>query len=303
MRKRALIIGVTGGFGHHVAHSLLRRGWDLTVLVRDENKVGDELHAVRKIVGDAANVDDVRRASVGVDLMVYGLNVPYEQWHKSALLLLETALSVAVEHKLKVVFPGNVYNFDPAEGPVFAEGAPQHPQTRKGLIRRKMEDKLKEAGKAGASVLVVRAGDFFGWNGRSTWFGEIVKNNRVAYPGSLDLPHSWAYLPDLGECIGMLLENSEKLENFEEFHFSGHEFTGRELLETLNRIDNGKYRVSWFPWWIIKIGGLFSSFLRELVEMRYLWQWRVTLKSDRLMQILPEVPHTPLDRALKASLN
>ena len=303
MKKRAMIMGVTGGFGRHVARSLKQRGWELTLLVRDKSRVAEEFSSAEIIVGDASRAEDVRRAASGVELIVYGINVPYDKWQELALPLLETALSVAVEKQLRFVFPGNVYNFDPFEGPVFAEGASQNPRTTKGEIRRKMELKLREASAPGTPVLILRAGDFFGSDAPTTWFSEVVKGKRFVYPGSLDLPHSWAYLPDVGECIGELLEHPEQLGSFEEFHFPGYEITGSQLLEALNGLNNpGGYQIAKFPWWAVRLGGLFSGLLREVLEMRYLWERRVALREDRLSKVLGNVPYTPLEQALKATV-
>jgi nucleoside-diphosphate-sugar epimerase len=44
------------------------------------------------------------------------------------------------------------------------------------------------------------------------------------------------------------------------------------------------------------------STLRELLEMRYLWQQEVRMDNTLLRQTLGAEPHTPLDEAIEASL-
>ena len=49
---------------------------------------------------------------------------------------------------------------------------------------------------------VIRAGDFFG-GGPGSWFDLAIAKRAAAgalvYPGPLDRPHAWAYLPDLAQ--------------------------------------------------------------------------------------------------------
>lgn len=76
---RALVTGATGFTGGHLARELRRRGHDVVVLVRDENKaaplreLGMEL---RK--GDIADRDSVRKAVAGCDV-VYHIAAMYRE--------------------------------------------------------------------------------------------------------------------------------------------------------------------------------------------------------------------------------
>lgn len=42
--------------------------------------------------------------------------------------------------------------------------------------------------------------------------------------------------------------------------------------------------------------------MRELIEMRYLWQKPLRLNGAKLERTLGTVPHTPLDEAVAATL-
>jgi hypothetical protein len=46
----------------------------------------------------------------------------------------------------------------------------------------------------------------------------------------------------------------------------------------------------------------FVATLRELMEMRYLWQQPVRMANERLVAVLGREPHTPLDQAVEAAL-
>jgi hypothetical protein len=90
-----------------------------------------------------------------------------------------------------------------------------------------MERRLAQAGQAGVSALVVRAGDFFGGrNNASSMFahgvvkaGQPVKS--ITMPVQPGAGHAWAYLPDLAKTMAMLAERDGP-EAFETYHFAGH---------------------------------------------------------------------------------
>jgi len=106
--KTALIMGIGGGFGGHVAKQLLKDGWTVKALVRSDAKLAAPFQGIECIIGDAADRSAIARAAQGVDVIVYGINPRYDRWEKDSMPLLETMLSVAEEQSVQVVFPGNV---------------------------------------------------------------------------------------------------------------------------------------------------------------------------------------------------
>ncbi len=56
-----------------------------------------------------------------------------------------------------------------------------------------------------------------------------------------------------------------------------------------------------FRWLPVYLGAPFVTFLREVIEMRYLWRTTLRLDNTRLVDLLGSEPHTPLDRAVRAS--
>src|SRR3546814_20611880 len=103
----------------------------------------------------------------------------------------------------RIVLPGTVYNFDPAMTPLVGEDSAQTPQSRKGRVRVEMEARLEAAAKSGVPSLIVRAGDFFGAEARSSWFTQVMAPpgkplRRIVHPvANPGVGPSWAYLPDL----------------------------------------------------------------------------------------------------------
>ncbi len=61
-------------------------------------------------------------------------------------------------------------------------------------------------------------------------------------------------------------------------------------------------RAQAFPWWLVTQASPWVATLRQLREMRYLWQQPVRMANGRLVAALGAEPHTPRDMAVQATL-
>ncbi len=310
--RTALMIGATGGAGRAVAKALAAHGWSVRAMHRDPErarKSGGEAPSVEWVKGDAMSAADVRTAANNVSLIFHGANPPgYKRWRELAIPMLANAIAAAKASGARLIFPGNVYNFGPDAGAVVDETSPQNPTTRKGAVRVEMEAMLAGAASGGVRSVVVRAGDFLAASGGSWFSAAMVKPNapirKVTYPGKPNVGHAWAYLPDLAETVAQLAEIEKDLDAFEVFHFGGYWLDpGVEICASVRRAaENPDLPIRAFPWVLVYVASPFVVFMRELIEMRYLWQRPLRLDNSKLIRRLGTEPHTPLDEAVAATL-
>lgn len=307
--RTALILGATGGIGGEVASRLLAAGWWVRALHRDPSRAkGDP--RIAWIKGDALCASDVADAADGASLIVHAVNPPgYRNWSTQVLPMLNNTIAAAELAGARILLPGTVYNYGRDVFPDIAEDAPQNARTRKGRIRVEMERRLKAAADRGwASVLIVRAGDFFGPQAANNWFSQgLVKPGArprlITYPGKPGIGHQWAYLPDVAEVMTRLVERDD-LADFATFHMEGHwdadgtRMTGA-IREALAAPDLPIRRL---PWSMMQLAAPFVPLMRELVEMKYLWNRPIRLRNDRLVSLIGPEPHTPLDQAVHKTL-
>ncbi|WP_309605442.1 SDR family NAD(P)-dependent oxidoreductase [Phenylobacterium sp.] len=305
--RRALVIGATGGIGGAVADQLVADGWRVRALNRNPDKARATRPGLEWVKGDAMVEADVVAAARGVQLLVHGANPPgYRNWAGLQMPMLAASIAAAKASGARLVFPGTVYNFGPSAFPTLTETSPQVPVTRKGKIRVRMEQALARAAEDGVRVLIVRAGDFFGPKPGNNWLSPgLVKPGRplaaVSYPGPLSVAHSWAYLPDVAKTMVRLAALPD-LGGLEVFHMRGHSQTGQAFVEALTRVAGRKLAVSRLPWFAVRAAAAFNETMREMLEMRYLWDEPVLLDNARLVARLGAEPHTPLEDALRAAL-
>ena len=308
-----LVLGATGGIGGEVARQLNDGGWNVRALQRRGGQAIETRSGITWLRGDASNAQDVMAAAEGCSVIVHAVNPPgYRRWSALVLPMLDNSIAAATALRATLVLPGTVYNFGPSAFPVITEESPQFPTTRKGAIRVEMERRLLAASHNGARVLIVRAGDFFGPKAGNNWFSQgLIKLGKpvrtVNNPGSKGVGHQWSYLPDVARTMAELLARRDSLAPFAAFHMAGHwDADGSQMSEAIGRVVARRTgqapRIKSFPWWLLSLASPFVATFREMREMRYLWREPIRMDNSRLINLLGEEPHTPLDAAVEATL-
>jgi nucleoside-diphosphate-sugar epimerase len=311
MTQKALVLGASGSFGGAMALELLRRGWQVTALVRDRNKlsrIGKDGSGLIIVEGDAQDGDALQRAASGCSLIVHGVNYPYPQWIPHMQAVTGKVLQVARANNLTVVFPGNVYGLGAQTDTPLPETAGMRPNSKKGRLRVQLETALHAATVDGrARVLIVRAGDYFGPTVRNGYvdrlFGAARKGKSMQVLGRLDVPHQWAYVPDLARLSVDLLA-LPNLQPFEVVHCKGHIVSAQHELLQLIANEAGKpgLHIRRLPWWLLRMVALVDPLMREVMEMRYLFDRAVIIDDPRRRELLPQFTGTPLDQAVRDTL-
>lgn len=308
-KRIALVLGATGGIGGEVARRLVARGWHVRALQRNPDALASRNTAFEWIRGDAMVREDVVGAAQGAELIVHAVNPPsYKNWAGQVLPMIDNTIAAARTCGARIVLPGTVYNFAPETFPVLRESTAQQPLTRKGKLRVELERRMQVASAHGVRSLIVRAGDFFGPHTGNNWFaGALVRAGKpvgtLTYPGARGIGHQWAYLPDVAETMLRLIEQGDRLPNFAVYHMRGHwDADGTQMAASIGRAVGHPVKTRAFPWWLLPALAPFSEMLREMREMRYLWQHPVRMDNARLVQVLGTEPHTPWDEAVGTTL-
>lgn len=310
MTRKALILGITGNIGNACAEAFQQHGWQVHALHRAPASAKAKIakpDAITWHTGDAMNANHVRQAAEGAAVILHAVNPPaYKNWRGLALPMLDHTIAAAKATGARILFPGNVYPYGPDAWPLVAEDAPQNPVSRKGAIRVEMENTLMASG---AKCLILRAGDFFGDANQSSWFSAVVVKpgkpvKRIIYPGKPDAGHAWAYLPDLAETFVRLAEREQALPDFDIFHFGGYYLEhGADLVDAIRHAaDAPNAKQSGLPWWLLRLIAPFNETMREIQEMRYLWDNSLQLDNRKLVAFLGSEPHRPLNQALRETL-
>lgn len=310
--NKVLILGATGGIGGEIARKLIRDEWDVRALRRSAPQNDEHNKSITWVSGDAQNAEQVEAAASECSVIVHAVNPPgYRNWEQLVLPMLHNTINAAEQNGALIVLPGTIYNYGPDAFPLLREDSLQNPVTRKGTIRVQMEQALEAYAQRGGKVLILRAGDFFGPRAGNNWFSQgLIKPGHpplvVKNPGKAGTGHQWAYLPDVAETLAALLARREELESFASFHMRGHwDPDGTAMTAAIKHVAELagiKAKVKSFPWWLVFAMSPFNTTLREMQEMRYLWQQTIEMDNSKLLAFLGHEPQTPLTEAVHSTL-
>ncbi|MSO70228.1 MAG: NAD-dependent epimerase/dehydratase family protein [Alphaproteobacteria bacterium] len=311
--KPALVLGASGGFGGAMAQELIARGWHVRLFGRSTARLKARFNGpnVEIVNGDGQYLAALSKAAAGCGLIVHGVNYPYHQWVPFMQTATQNVIKAAQEAGGTILFPGNVYSLGPG-GP-FDEAAPHRPSARKGVFRARLEGFLRDATKTEGDrpairVLIVRAGDFFGPSLRNgvvdRIYGNAARGKTINTFGRLEIMHERVFLPDHARAALDLLSLGDALPLFEVVNVTpATRLTEREFLAEVARVaDHPGLKVRIMPWVVVRLIGLFNPVIREFAELAYLYDTTVLLSGDRLKRLLPDFRFTPLDEALKATI-
>lgn len=309
-QKTVLILGAGGRFGQAAVSAFAAAGWKVLAQSRRANAAMITTR-VSPLLTHLEDIETLSQQAKGASVVIYAVNTAYPKWHKEAFI--NACLGMDLAQKLNATFmlPGNVYNFG-AEMPALLEPeTPENASTRKGKIRCAIEAEMAARTHQGLRSFVIRAGDYFG-GGPGVWMDMVIlkslRAGKLAYPGPLNVPHAWAYLPDVAQAFLAVAAQNPK-EGFERLHFPGYTLTGKELLDAIEKAAQGLgiapaqgFQRTGLPWGFIRIAGLILPQWREIAEMAYLWTVPHALDGKALQQKIGALPSTPCLDALRQSL-
>jgi len=303
MTNSVIVLGAKGRFGRAAVEGFHAKGWRVTALARNWRKE-NKPHHLQCLVASAFDRDGLIAACKGHDVIVNALNPPYEDWEHVLPTITQNVITAGVTSGATVMIPGNVYNYGNELPGHLTEETPHIANTKKGCLRIEMERSYREASDKDLQTIILRSGDFIDGKDTGNWFESYITQKLdkglVTYPGTLDSIHAWAYLPDMARAMVDLAEKRQTLGRFEEFGFRGYAITGQQLINALEEATGRTLKVKTFPWPLVRVVGLFSKPIREVLEMRYLWNRNHEIDEEKLRAALPDFQPTPLIDMLKS---
>ena len=210
---RHVIFG-TGAIGLATLDALLRRGETVRMVNRSGSApVPDEVDVVG---GDAADPEFTIDVTAGAQVVYQTLNPPYSRWVEEFPALQAGVLAAAQAHGARLVSMENVYMYGRPAGRPLTETRDYAAHTKKGQLRGRMAHDLLAAHQAGkVSVAIGRASDYFGPRGGAQsnlgdrLFPAALDGKTASVLGDPDQPHTYTYIPDIGEGLAVLGEHPD----------------------------------------------------------------------------------------------
>ena len=277
MTRTALILGANGRFGSAMAEALWQAGWRVILFDRSKDSLPDK--------------------ASGVDVIVNGWNPTYDRWAEELPAQTQQVIDAAKASSARVLFPGNLYVYGADAPPEMSASTPHLASNPLGRIRIDIEAAYRTSG---IKLLILRAGDFIDIEASGNWYDRIITKplakGVISYPGDLEAPHAWAFLPDLARAGVALLEAD--LGHQEDILFPGYTLSGEALAAALGEALDRPIRARKMAWWPLRLIAPFVPYMKGVLEMRYLWSMPHRIDPTAFDARLPTFTHTPVAQAL-----
>ena len=293
MSEELHVIFGTGPVGCWTAHALRRMGKRVRAVNRSGAKprlLPDDVELVSADVSDPATA---REAARGASVLYQALNPPYHRWHELFPGLQASALAAARAENARYVSIENLYMYDSSR-PIAEESAVA-PRSKKGLLRQKMAEEVMALHARGeVRTTALRASDYYGPGvtgsalGELT-FGRLVAGKKPQVLGSARLPHSFAYIEDVGDAAAVLGTSDVVLGRAWIAPHAPARTQG-EMVEVAGRVFGAAKRPSVISPLMVRLAGLFSPEVRASGEMMYQFTAPFVVDSSRIQRELTLSP-------------
>ena len=227
---------------------------------------------------DVLDAAALRQAVAGAQQVVVAIGFPYlgDTWRASWPLAMENLIKGCEASHARMVFVDNLYMYGPQQDPL-REDMPLTDDGIKPAVRAEVTRLWMAASAAGrVQVAALRAPDFYGPGVTQSHLGELAFGalacgKRATLIAPPDMPHDFAYVPDIARAVLSLLDASD-----DAFGQAWHmpcapTRTPREILQLGADALPVKLRITALPLWLLPVIGIGSPMMREIAEMRFQW--------------------------------
>lgn len=272
MSKELHVLLGTGPVGCWIARALDERGLPTRAVNRSGNRPELMPAGVEMVRANAHNAAEIVAAAEGATVIYQALNPRYHQWLRDFPSLQAAALAAAPKSGARYISIENLYMYDSSQ--TMTENSPIRPRSKKGALRARMADEVMEAHRRGEiRAAALRSSDYYGPGVLGSALGKMVFGNLAAgkkaqLNGLADLPHSFAYIEDVGRAAVTLGLSEESLGRVWIAPHAPAQ-TQRALVEQACRLLGIKPQLTELSPLMMRMAGLFIPEARASVEMMY----------------------------------
>ena len=278
---RVFLTGGTGFIGQPLTRALLKRGWEVTALVRHpESAEAKALQAAgaKLAPGDVTERESMRTAMAGVDLVFhnagwYELGVVGQAREKMRVINVlgtENTLGLAVElHIPKIVYTSSTTAFGDTGGVVvdesFQRSSPcltvyEQTKTEAHAIARRYQQQ-------GAPIVIVCPAQVIGPGDHSPygWFARLyVRGWLPPAVWAPDAVFTMGHLDDVTEAMALAADKGQPGQTY---FLGGTVITMRDMIKTWSRTPGGFKPFLWMPRPLALLSGALSEPLLRLLGL------------------------------------
>jgi nucleoside-diphosphate-sugar epimerase len=295
MSELHTVFGASGALGSAIVHHLHAEGLPIRAVSRDVERAADVLPDGIDIVQcDASDGTNVM-AAAHESSVIY--NCMYVGDQMKAVT--HNLMSAARETGALLVNPSNGLVYGPLQQVPASEEHPQKPTSRRGVLRKEIDDMLLEAHDKGEiRVVIPRLTTFYGAHVTGTFIAGVFESARLGrkamWFSKLDQPHSLIYLPDAAAACVLLAKNDAT--HGQAWHVPGAgAMTGGEFITQVYNAFGQKPLMATRSRTFFKFVGIVSPRIVDMVEVIYQFEQPFVLDGTKFANVYPNFEYTPHD--------
>ncbi len=267
------ILGAGGIIGTELAKNLPHYTKHIRLVSRNPRKVSPDDETMP---ADLLNGEQVMKAVQGSEIVYLTAGLPYniKIWQSQWPVIMGNVIAACSRHGAKLVFFDNVYAYGRVSG-WMTEDTPQRPSSKKGEVRKKIDDMIMDAVKNGSlKAIIAKAADFYGPHTPLSFVNVMVfenfrKGKKAQWLINDTVKHSLTYTPDAGKAAAILGNTENAFNQVWHLPTDRNVLTGKEFIENVAREFGVKAGYTVLPRWLVQMMGLFNGIIQESVEMLY----------------------------------
>jgi len=297
-----IIIGGAGTIGRATTAALQAKNKRVVAVERSRTVEGIETRTA-----DLLDAGQTKQALMGASHVYLCAGLPYDSeiWQAQWPLIMRNTIDACAEVGAKLIFFDNAYLYSHPLPQPFTEDGPQHPDTKKGVVRKQIADMLLTAHAEGKVRAVIgRSADFYGPHAiksqlYAAFLERMLQGKRPISVYRQHQPHTYAYTIDCGRALTQLaLDNGAY---GQAWHLPvGVPITLAEITDHFNALLGTRLTVQVIPGIIYAILRQINKLIREIKEMAYQFDEPYVMSAQKFRDRYPDFQVTPYDEGLRA---
>jgi nucleoside-diphosphate-sugar epimerase len=303
MNELHTVFGASGALGSAVVHHLEAEGLPIRAVARNVERAAELLpDGVEIVTCDALDGLAVLDACKGSSVIYNCLYVDDQMKLASSHLL-----AGAREMQAKLVNPGNALVYGPLKEVPAKEDHPMAPNSRRGMMRKALEDELLATHAQGeVQVVIPRLPTFFGAHVHGTFMSAIFESaqlgRKAMWFGRLDMPHDMVYLPDAAAACVMLAMNDDAYG--QAWHVPGAgALTGEQFIKMVFEAFDQPAKIGARGRTFFQFAGIVAPRVMDMVEVMYQFEQPFIMDGSKFMAEYPQFEYTPHAIGIKDTAN
>jgi nucleoside-diphosphate-sugar epimerase len=295
MSELHTVFGASGALGSAIVHHLHAEGLPIRAVARNIEHATDVLPEGIDIVQCDATDGTSVMAAAHETSVIYNCMYVGDQMKEVAGNL----MAAARETGARLVNPSNALVYGPLQTVPATEEHPQKPTSRRGIVRKEIDNMLMEAHDKGEiQVVIPRLATFYGAHVTGTFMAAVFESanagRKAMWFGRLDQPHDLVYLPDAAAACVLLATNDAAYG--QAWHVPGAgPMMGGEFITQVYKTFDKPAKMSTRGKTFFQLAGIVAPRILDMVEVMYQFEQPFVLDGSKFTQAYQDFKYTPHD--------